>query len=224
MAAETKAHGGKQPVGGESASPREENRWYKAVVNTGTGTPSSMAALIVQRPSPESETLPPNFESCASAASAVAVRSSNHEAITLPRRHTSGNISQGKVVLIVLRIASEGRSLGIHVTLTLPRVSAFQNADTFGVSGHDSGTRCRCGSFDEVTSAARSTVQVTLFRGATIFLTARSARYIANAGRKRDKDRIQTLDYFLFTADHHAIATLKAPDAAAGSDIEIVNT
>jgi hypothetical protein len=44
----------------KSASPRELNRSYRAVVSTGTGTPSSMAALMVQRPSPESETLPAN--------------------------------------------------------------------------------------------------------------------------------------------------------------------
>src|SRR4030095_1469385 len=72
-----------------SASPRDENRSYKAVVSTGTGTPSSIAALIVQRPSPESETLPANFTSLGSVASSAAVRSSNQEAMTLPRRQSS---------------------------------------------------------------------------------------------------------------------------------------
>ena len=64
-------------------------RSVRAVVRTGTGTASSMAALIVHRPSPESETRPMKFESEASWARADAVKSSNHEAITLPRRHTS---------------------------------------------------------------------------------------------------------------------------------------
>ena len=45
-----------------SASPRELKRSYSAAVRTGAGTASSMAALIVQRPSPESETRPANFE------------------------------------------------------------------------------------------------------------------------------------------------------------------
>src|SRR4029079_5162928 len=42
-----------------SDSPREANRWYSAAESTGTGTPSSIAARIVQRPSPESDTRPP---------------------------------------------------------------------------------------------------------------------------------------------------------------------
>ena len=66
-------------------------------------------------------------------------------------------------------------------------------------------------------------MQVTLFRRASKFLTANRARHIANAGRKRGKNRIQTLDYLLFTTDHHAIATFQAPDAAAGSDIDVMN-
>ena len=54
--------------------------------------PSSMAALIVQRPSPGvGTTRPENFfaRSAESSASAVAVRSSSQEAITLLRRQTS---------------------------------------------------------------------------------------------------------------------------------------
>ena len=58
-------------------------------MSTGAGTASSIAAMIVQRPSPESETRPANFDSDGSSSSAVAVRSSSHEAMTLPRRHSS---------------------------------------------------------------------------------------------------------------------------------------
>ena len=47
----------------KSASPREVNRSYSAELSTGTGVPSSMAAEMVQRPSPESETWPENFSS-----------------------------------------------------------------------------------------------------------------------------------------------------------------
>ncbi len=60
-----------------------------AVERTGTGTASSMAALIVQRPSPESETRPANCVRAGSFTRLDAVRSSSHEAITLPRRQTS---------------------------------------------------------------------------------------------------------------------------------------
>ena len=41
-----------------SASPREVKRSYSAADSTGAGTDSSIAALIVHRPSPESETRP----------------------------------------------------------------------------------------------------------------------------------------------------------------------
>ena len=41
-----------------SPSSRDENREYSAAVSTSAGTPSSIAAIAVQRPSPESETRP----------------------------------------------------------------------------------------------------------------------------------------------------------------------
>src|SRR5205823_8875516 len=73
----------------KSASPRELNRSYSEVVMTWAGTLSSMAAITVQRPSPESDTRPANSASCGDLCNASAVRSSSHDATTLPRRHTS---------------------------------------------------------------------------------------------------------------------------------------
>src|SRR5581483_2761437 len=68
---------------------RDAKREYRAVDSTGAGTPSSMAAIAVQRPSPESDTRPENSARSGDPASAVAVRSSSHDATTLPRRQTS---------------------------------------------------------------------------------------------------------------------------------------
>src|SRR5260221_276312 len=49
-----------------------------------------MAALIVQRPSPESDTRPPNFDKAGSSIRAAASRSSSHYAITaLPAPHAA---------------------------------------------------------------------------------------------------------------------------------------
>src|SRR5262249_40396828 len=73
----------------KSASPRELKRAYSAADSTGAGTPSSMPAWIVHRPSPESDTRPAKPARLASSASAAAVRSRSHDAMTLPRRHTS---------------------------------------------------------------------------------------------------------------------------------------
>ena len=72
-----------------SSSPREAKRENSAGVSTGAGTPSSIAAWAVQRPSPESETRPEKFSSSGLATKAAAVRSSSHEPTTLPRRQTS---------------------------------------------------------------------------------------------------------------------------------------
>src|SRR3984957_18228183 len=49
------------------------------------------------------------------------------------------------------------------------------------------------------------------------------ARDVAEARRQRLEDRIETFDYWLIAADHHAITTLDAPDTAGGADINIVD-
>jgi hypothetical protein len=53
------------------------------------GAPSSMAAWMVQRPSPESDTRPEKPLRSRLLVSALAVRSSSQEPTTLPRRQTS---------------------------------------------------------------------------------------------------------------------------------------
>ena len=55
-------------------------------MSTWAGTPVSTAAATVQRPSPESDTRPLNPATCGSWSRAWAVRSSNQELTTLPRR------------------------------------------------------------------------------------------------------------------------------------------
>ena len=60
---------------------------------TCAGTPSSTAAITVQRPSPESLTRPPNFSSFGSSASASAVRSRSQLDTTLPRRQSSATFA-----------------------------------------------------------------------------------------------------------------------------------
>jgi hypothetical protein len=55
--AELVAQGGKHLVG-DILAPREAKRWVSAALRTGSGTPSSVGACRLQRPSPESETRP----------------------------------------------------------------------------------------------------------------------------------------------------------------------
>src|SRR5204863_4610821 len=66
---------------------REPKREKSALESTGAGTPSSIAAIAVQRPSPESETRPEKSFRSGDSNRAAAERSSSHDAITLPRRH-----------------------------------------------------------------------------------------------------------------------------------------
>ena len=56
---------------------------------TPAGTPVSMAAATVQRPSPESDTRPAKSSSSGERASASAVRSTSQDPTTEPRRQTS---------------------------------------------------------------------------------------------------------------------------------------
>src|SRR5262245_14890275 len=73
----------------KSASPCEARRSKSAAASTCAGTPSSMAASSVQRPSPESDTRPAKVPSVGSRATAAADRPRSQELITLPRRHRS---------------------------------------------------------------------------------------------------------------------------------------
>src|SRR5216117_842064 len=73
----------------KSSSPRDVNLWNKDAVSTGAGAVDSMAARIVQRPSPESETRPEKRSSVGCSRREMAVKSRSHDATTLPRRHTS---------------------------------------------------------------------------------------------------------------------------------------
>ncbi len=44
-----------------------------------------------------------------------------------------------------------------------------------------------------------------------------------HAGRQRREDRVEVLDHVGLAADHHAVAALQAPDAAAGADVDVVD-
>ena len=59
------------------------------VAKTSAGIASSMAAWMVQRPSPESATFPSKPARLASSLSALAMRSRSQDETTLPRRQTS---------------------------------------------------------------------------------------------------------------------------------------
>ena len=123
----------------------------------------------------------------------------------------------------MLRIP-QWRRLGIYFAFTLACVSAFQNTDTFRIGGHDSILDPVMDHLHEMAGAVRPAMQVTLFGSAAKLVAAGSARHLPRPRREGGENRIETPNYLCVAANHHAITTVQAPNAAAGSDIDIVNT
>src|SRR6478672_8404344 len=123
----------------------------------------------------------------------------------------------------MLRIAQR-RRLCIYFAITLACVSAFQNTKTFRIRGHDSILDPVMDHLHEMAGAVRPAMQIALFGRPAKFVAAWRARHFATARCERGENRVETLNYLCVATDHHAITTFQAPDAATGSDIDIVNT
>ena len=176
----------------KSASPRELKRSYSAVVSTGAGTASSIAALIVQRPSPESDTRP------AKLASAGILEQRGRRQVEQPRRdHAAapphlGDVGQVEVVLVMRGIAQR-RRLGVDRVRLLADVGRLEDAQAFRVRGHDPVLDAVVDHLHEVARAARPAVQVAVLGGAADLLAARRAIDVAAARGERLEDGIETL-------------------------------
>src|SRR6266404_2830923 len=133
------------------------------------------------------------------------------------------NVGKIEIVLIVFRIA-QWCGFRIGFTVRFPRVSVLENVQTLGVSGHQAVFDAVVDHFDEVAGAGGTTVKVTLLRGAGHLIAAGSALHVAAPRRKRLEDGIETLYDGRLAANHLAIAAFEAPDAAAGTDIAIVDS
>src|ERR1700682_4431478 len=75
---------------------------------------------------------------------------------------------------------------------------------------------------DKVARARWAAMQVTLLRGAANFFAPRSTRSVTATRGKRLEDGVEALYNFIFSADHLAIAAFQAPNAAAGSHVNVV--
>src|SRR4029077_19136845 len=132
------------------------------------------------------------------------------------------DVFQVEVVLIMLRVAQRG-GFGVDGVVLLADVGGPNDAESFGVGGHDAVLDAIVNHLDEVAAAIGAAVQVALFRGATDFFTAGGAGDIANPGSEAGEKGIEMFDHLFSAADHHAIAALESPDTAAGADIDVVN-
>src|SRR5690349_1297181 len=75
----------------------------------------------------------------------------------------------------------------------------------------------------EVARAYRPGMHIAALRARIASFTPRRRRDITLPRRQRIEDRIEMLDGRLLAADHHAIAFLETPDAAARPDIDVLD-
>ena len=124
-----------------------------------------MAALIVQRPSPESETWPENFDSFAILDKETAVRSKQPGGDDAAAPPDFGDVAEVEIVLVVLGIA-ERRRFGIDLFRVLADVGVLQDGEALGIGGHDAVLDAVVHHLDEVTGAVGAAVQIAVFGGA----------------------------------------------------------
>ena len=168
-----------------------------------------MAAITVQRPSPESWTLPVNF---------VELRIFDDRLrgeIDEPRRQHAaaapdlGDVGDRQAEAMLL---GDGRV-----------VRALHDVEALGERLHDAVLDAVVDHLDEVARADRAAVQIALLRGAGDLVAARRALDLAAAWRERLEDRIEALDDLVLAADHEAVAALEAVHAAAGAGVDVVD-
>ena len=75
----------------------------------------------------------------------------------------------------------------------------------------------------EMTRSGWAAINIAVFGGSGQLLAARSAGYVAPARGKRLENWIKLPNHFLRAADHHAVTAFEAPNAAAGTDINVMN-
>ena len=139
----------------------------------------------------------------------MAVRSSSQDGITLPRRQTSAMSAMSR---------SKRCSAGSASMLAF-----LQNVEALGIGLHQAVFDAVVDHLDEVAGADRAGMDIALLDARIAAVAPGRARNIADARRQRREDRVEPIDDRLVAADHHAIAALDAPDAAAGADVDVVD-
>src|SRR6516225_3677058 len=91
------------------------------------------------------------------------------------------------------------------------------------VGGHDAIFDSIVDHLHEMTRAARTAMQVTVFGCAAELLAPRGRWGRVSAGCKRLEDRIEALDRLPGATDHHAVPALKSPYSAARTYVEVVD-
>src|SRR5260370_998893 len=119
--------------------------------------------------------------------------------------------------------AARGRGFRIGDTGVLAGVGRLENRQPRGVGRHQAVFDAVMHHLDEMAGAIRPAMQIALLGRSAGLFASRRARDVAGARREGGEDRVETLHHCGFAADHHAIAALETPDAAASADIDIVD-
>src|SRR5262249_26903128 len=105
-----------------------------------------------------------------------------------------------------------------------PDVGILENSHALGIGGHHAVLDSVVYHFYKMATAVWAAVQVALFGGAAEFFSAGGAWDVAGAGRECFEDGIESLHDVVFAADHHAVTAIETPNAAAGADVDVVDT
>src|SRR5439155_20425887 len=103
------------------------------------------------------------------------------------------------------------------------RVGVVKNVKAFRVGLHQTILDSVVNHLDEMTGARWAAMKIALFDGATGFFSSGRAPDVTASRRERSENRIEMTNGFFRAANHHAVTTLQAPDAAARPNIHVVD-
>ena len=149
-------------------------------MRTGVGTPSSIAAIAVQRPSPESETRPVNSDEVGRFLQRRRGQVEQPGADHAAAPPDLGDLGQVEVVLVVLGVV-ERRRLGVGLALDLAGVGVLEDVQALGVGGHHPVLDPVVDHLHEVAGAVGAAVEVALLGGRGVAGAARRALGLARA-------------------------------------------
>ena len=149
-------------------------------------------------------------ESVGFSARAIAVRSSSQEAHHAAAPPDFGDVGEVQIEALLFGKLFAG--------------GVFEDVEAFGIGLHQSVLDAVVHHLDEVSGAGGAAVDIAFFGGAGQLVAARGAGNVAASGSQRFEDRIELLHHFVRAADHHAVAAVESPDAAAGADVDVVDS
>ena len=100
---------------------------------------------------------------------------------------------------------------------------AAEDIEALGVRLHHPVFDAVVNHFDEMAGAGGTTVQISVLNRARFPLAPRCALDLSHSRSQRLEDRIEALDRFHLPADHHAVAAIETPDAAARPHVNVMN-